>query len=218
MTRTQEARWVLVTLAGGVPGAQMLIMGRALPGGSMICLMIFSLLMLLVAIVGREGADDRGPLALLAVLGAAWVGLFFPYFAFLRNRDNGVPLTIFILLLAFASDTGAYFVGRWAGKIKLMPRVSPNKTVEGALGGIGAAVLGGMILRSNLVPWFSPLADMVLSFGVAVLAQAGDLANSAFKRAVGVKDSGWIFPGHGGLMDRASSLVFPAALTYYCIR
>jgi phosphatidate cytidylyltransferase len=215
MTHKEESRWILVALAGGVPGAEMLISGHALPDGPMLCLMIFFLLMLLVAIVGREGANDSGPSALLGVLGAAWVGFFFPYFALLRNREKGIPLIVLALLLAFTSDTGAYFVGRWAGRIKLLPQVSPNKTVEGAIGGIGLALIAGVLLRSSLVPGLSTVTVVALSFAAAILAQAGDLANSAFKRVVGVKDSGWIFPGHGGLMDRASSLVFPTALIYY---
>ncbi|MBV8770947.1 MAG: phosphatidate cytidylyltransferase, partial [Deltaproteobacteria bacterium] len=156
--------------------------------------------------------------ALLAVLGAAWVGTFFPYFALLRNRDRGIPVLIMVLLLAFATDTGAYFVGRAAGRIKLMPHVSPQKTIEGALGGLGSALILGLVLRGILVPWVSVASVAVLSIAVGILAQAGDLANSAFKRVAGVKDSGWIFPGHGGLLDRASSLVFPAVLTYYCVR
>lgn len=98
-----------------------------------------------------------------------------------------------------------------------MPHVSPQKTVEGALGGLSSALILGLILRGILVPWLSVASVTILSIAVGILAQAGDLANSAFKRAAGVKDSGWIFPGHGGLLDRASSLVFPAVLTYYCM-
>ena len=99
-----------------------------------------------------------------------------------------------------------------------MPQVSPHKTVEGALGGLAAALIIALILRSSLVPWLSLVSVTFFGLGVGVLAQAGDLANSAFKRVAGVKDSGWIFPGHGGLLDRACSLVFPAVLTYYCVR
>jgi phosphatidate cytidylyltransferase len=143
--------------------------------------------------------------------------MFFPYFALLRNRPRGVPVIILMLLIAFATDSGAYFIGRFAGRIKLMPWVSPHKTAEGALGGLAGALIAGLILRGSLAPWLSPVAITLLSLAVGILAQAGDLANSAFKRVAGVKDSGWIFPGHGGLLDRACSLVFPAVLTYYCV-
>jgi phosphatidate cytidylyltransferase len=218
MTSRSEARWVLILLAGGVPVLATLLSGRALPAGEIICLVIFGMLMILVAQVGVGGADNAVAGALLAVLGAAWVGTFFPYFALLRNRDRGIPVIVLILLLAFASDTAAYFIGRFAGRIKLMPRVSPHKTVEGACGGLAGALVAAMILRHSLVPWLSFSSVAVLGLAVAILAQAGDLANSAFKRVAGVKDSGWIFPGHGGLLDRACSLFFPAVLTYYFVR
>jgi phosphatidate cytidylyltransferase len=218
MSRVDGWRWPLIVFAGGIPALETLLSGHALPAGWIICLIVFVLMMILVVQVGISGADYAASGALLVVLGAAWVGMFFPYFALLRNRARGVPLIILMLLLAFASDSGAYFVGRFAGRIKLMPRVSPHKTVEGALGGLAAALIAGLILRSGLVPCLSLVSVTLLGLAVGVLAQAGDLANSAFKRIAGVKDSGWIFPGHGGLLDRACSLVFPVVLTYYCVR
>ena len=218
MTPVGEWRWPLVALAGGFPAAEVLFSGHPFPAGFIVCVVVFGLLMTLVMQVGQDGADFGTGGALLGVLGAAWVGMFFPYFALLRNRDGGIPIMVLMLLIAFASDTSAYFIGRVAGRIKLMPRVSPQKTVEGALGGLAAAVVVGAILGVSLAPWLSVFSAGALGLAVGVLAQAGDLANSAFKRAAGVKDSGWIFPGHGGLLDRACSLVFPAVLTYYCVR
>ena len=218
MTRVGDCGWLVLILSGGIPAAEMLLSGHALPAGSMICLIVFVLLMMLVVRVGIDDADQTSERALLAVLGAAWVGMFFPYFALLRNRERGIPMIFMVLLVAFATDTAAYLVGRMAGRIKLMPRVSPHKTVEGAIAGLGSALIVGIMIRGTLTPWFSLVSVAVLSLSVGILAQAGDLANSAFKRAAGVKDSGWIFPGHGGLLDRACSLVFPAVLTYYCVR
>ncbi|MGH7779532.1 MAG: phosphatidate cytidylyltransferase, partial [Candidatus Binataceae bacterium] len=96
--------------------------------------------------------------------------------------------------------------------------VSPGKSVEGAIGGLVAAIVAGVILRGWLAPDWSVAATAAISAAIAILAQAGDLASSAFKRTAGVKDSGWIFPGHGGLIDRTCSLVFATVLTYYCLR
>jgi phosphatidate cytidylyltransferase len=172
----------------------------------------------LIAQVSTGGIDRVPHGALLALLGALWVGVLFPYFALLRNQRYGVSVIILMLLLVVASDSGAYFVGRSAGRIKLIPRVSPNKTVEGAAGGIVGSLIVGIALRPVLAPCLSLAAVAMLAFGVAILAQIGDLANSAFKRVAGVKDSGWIFPGHGGLLDRSCSLVFPAVLTYYYLQ
>jgi len=211
-------RWLIIALAGGIPAVEALISGHPLPWGLGICLIVFGVMMVLVAQVAVNGVDHSSSGALLVVLGAAWVGISFPYFALVRNRAGGIPLVVLMLMLAFASDSAAYFIGRWAGRTKLMPLVSPHKTVEGAVGGLVGALLLGLILRGSLVPWLSPIAVALFGLAVGMLAQAGDLANSAFKRIAGVKDSGWIFPGHGGLLDRACSLVFPAVLTYYCVR
>ena len=152
------------------------------------------------------------------MLGALWVGVLFPYFALLRNHAGGVPIIILMLLLVVASDSGAYFVGRSRGQVKLLPRVSPNKTVEGAIGGLSACVIAAVALRPLLAPQWSGAAAVTMAAVVGVLAQFGDLAGSAFKRVAGAKDSGWIFPGHGGLLDRTCSLVFAAAFTYYYFR
>lgn len=153
--------------------------------------------------------------ALSTLVTVASVGLFFPYFALLRNGPNGIALVILMLLLVVCADSGAYFVGRAIGRHKLAFKVSPGKTVEGAIGGILASIAGGLILRGWLVAGWSVGGTAVFSAIIALLAIIGDLANSAFKRVAGVKDSGWIFPGHGGLLDRTCSLVLAAVFTYY---
>ncbi|HVA81216.1 MAG TPA: phosphatidate cytidylyltransferase [Candidatus Binataceae bacterium] len=172
-------------------------------------------LVIAVAIRGPAGAP-RG--RALAALGALYIGVLYPYFAMLRNLRGGIPLIILMLMLVVASDSGAYFAGSAIGRTKLAPRVSPNKSVEGAIGGLAAALVAGVILRRWLAPGLSIAAAAAISISIAILAQLGDLAGSAFKRGAGVKDSGWIFPGHGGLIDRTCSLVFAAVFTYYCFK
>lgn len=167
--------------------------------------------------VGSCGSEAVTAGPMLITLGALWVGVLFPYFALLRNVPHGIGAIILMILLVVASDSGAYFVGRAIGRIKLLPRVSPNKTVEGAIGGLVAVMVTVVILRPWLMPEWPARSALLIGVGIGVLAQAGDLANSAYKRVAGVKDSGKLFPGHGGLMDRACSLVFAAALTYYCM-
>ncbi|HUY28955.1 MAG TPA: phosphatidate cytidylyltransferase [Candidatus Binataceae bacterium] len=168
-----------------------------------------------VAFRGPAGAPGRRG---LGVLGALYIGVLYPYFAILRNLPGGIPMIILMLLLVVASDSGAYFAGSAIGRTKLAPRVSPNKSVEGAIGGLAAALVAGLLLRRWLAPELSLSAAAAISVAIAILAQVGDLAGSAFKRAAGVKDSGWIFPGHGGLIDRTCSLVFAAVFTYYCFK
>lgn len=183
-----------------------------------ILLAALSVAMINILAVGIAGAESM-PSGLWAVAsGALYVGPLFPFFALVRNGPDGVALLVLMLLLVICADTGAYFVGRAIGRHKLAFKVSPGKTVEGAIGGVFASIIGGLVLRSWLAPQWSIEKIVVFAALVAVLAIIGDLANSAFKRVVGVKDSGWIFPGHGGLLDRTCSLVFAAVLTYYYSR
>ncbi len=117
------------------------------------------------------------------------------------------------MALAWGSDTSAYFVGRKFGKTKLAPRISPKKTIEGAAGGLAASVVCAVIIS-----FFLPALDVIDAVALGVLAgaagQAGDLWVSVLKRSSGVKDSGGILPGHGGILDRADALAFTAPATW----
>jgi len=210
MTDSELRALLLILVAGVMPLIILLV--RSDGPWILPAVAIFSMTSLTLR-VGVRGPEAKG--LWLVLLGAIWVGALFPYFAWVRNGRDGVKLIILILLLVVASDSGAYFVGRAIGRIKLLPKVSPNKTVEGAIGGLAASVIVAVMLRRWLAPEFR--AGGIAGFGaaVAMLAQLGDLANSAFKRVAGVKDSGWIFPGHGGLLDRTCSLVFPVVFAYY---
>jgi phosphatidate cytidylyltransferase len=215
MTNAGVLGALILIVAGGGTAAILLLGGRTpwlVPGA------VFLSMVILVAQVGLGGHDSVRRGWVFVLLGALWVGVLFPYFALLRNGAGGAPIMVLMFLLVVASDSGAYFAGRWKGRVKLLPRVSPNKTVEGAIGGLAACVAAGIVLRGALAPQWSLGSIVLLAAGIGVLAQLGDLAGSAFKRVAGVKDSGWIFPGHGGLLDRTCSLVFAVAFTYYCSR
>jgi phosphatidate cytidylyltransferase len=183
-----------------------------------ILIAVLGIAMLNIVTVGIAGARavPRGSMEVAS--GALYVGPLFPFFALVRNGPNGIELLVLMLLLVILADTGAYFVGRAIGRHKLAFKVSPGKTIEGAIGGIIASIIGGLILRPWLVADWNIARMIIFGALVAILAIIGDLANSAFKRVAGVKDSGWIFPGHGGLLDRTCSLVFAAVLTYYYSR
>ena len=117
---------------------------------------------------------------------------------------------LFPMAVVWAGDTGAYFAGRAFGRHKLAPRLSPKKTWEGAFGGAVASVLGGMGIAAWLLPDLGTGVAVALALPGALLGQAGDLVESGLKRATGVKDSGRIIYGHGGLLDRVDALVFAA--------
>ncbi len=136
----------------------------------------------------------------------------------LLRRDSpgsdGPPYVVLALTLAWLSDTGAYFAGRFLGKHKLYPAVSPKKTVEGALGGLCAGVLGAVVLSMFFLRTLPVVHAVVLAIVAGALGQAGDLGESLLKRSSGVKDSGGIVPGHGGILDRTDALLVTSTLTY----
>jgi phosphatidate cytidylyltransferase len=132
----------------------------------------------------------------------------------LRDRPEGLAATLFVLVAVWAADIGAFFTGRALGGRKLAPRISPGKTWSGAVGGLVAAMLSGLVMAAaylpgGLGPWALNLASV--AGALAVLSILGDLFESWLKRRAGVKDSGTLLPGHGGVMDRLDGVV-PASV------
>ncbi|MFC3040328.1 phosphatidate cytidylyltransferase [Virgibacillus xinjiangensis] len=174
-------------------------------------IMLFVLLLLsyTVLVKNKFTFDDTG-FILLSVL---YVGTGFLYL--IKTQDAGLDYLLFALFIIWATDTGAYLFGKKFGKKKLWPQISPNKTVEGALGGVLLACFIAAIFQ--LVHPFS--FPMMVVIGATVLAsifgQIGDLVESAFKRHYGVKDSGKLLPGHGGILDRFDSLLFVLPLLHF---
>ena len=161
----------------------------------------------------EQGARDAVHLG----FGYAYVPMMMAPLALLRQEPDGLGLIFFLLASTWLGDTGAYFAGRAFGKTPLFPRVSPKKTVEGVVGGLLLAVAGA--------GGFKWLLGVQLSWPVALGAAAvldvagvvGDLSESMLKRAFGVKDSGTIMPGHGGILDRIDSLLFTAPLLWVIV-
>ncbi len=118
------------------------------------------------------------------------------------------------MFVAFLSDTGAYFAGRFFGKHKLSPKLSPKKTIEGSIGGLIAATAGAIVLQQTLLDHVPLLHIAILAPIAAAFGQAGDLLESLLKRSCGVKDSGKIMPGHGGLLDRSDALLFTSTAVF----
>ncbi|MBI9074293.1 MAG: phosphatidate cytidylyltransferase [Desulfatibacillum sp.] len=131
-----------------------------------------------------------------------------------RSSENGVTWLFFILFLAFISDTGAFYAGKTFGKHKLIPNLSPNKTVEGAVGSIVADIVVVTIFKFTLLPNLPWVIVPILAASAAIATQLGDLFESMLKRSLDVKDSGTIFPGHGGMLDRIDGLLFTGPVAY----
>ncbi|MFC6346764.1 phosphatidate cytidylyltransferase [Vagococcus carniphilus] len=140
------------------------------------------------------------------VLVSLYVGIGFQNFV--SAREAGFKVLMFALLVVWSTDIGAYFCGMKFGKNKLAPHVSPNKTIEGAIGGVLSAVV---VAGIYMVFWPLPYnigVMLILTAIFSIAGQMGDLVQSAYKRHYGVKDSGKILPGHGGILDRFDSLLF----------
>jgi phosphatidate cytidylyltransferase len=144
------------------------------------------------------------------VAGPVYVGMTVAALGRLYRMPDGPQWVLLSLLLAWLGDTAAYFVGRSIGKTPLYPAVSPTKTREGALGGLAGSVLGAAIAYTLKLPALSLFEVVGLGLVVGGLGQTGDLCESLIKRSFGVKDSGSIVPGHGGILDRIDAVLFTA--------
>jgi len=144
---------------------------------------------------------------ILFILGSVYVVMGF-YLFFQARNEQGLAFVLLVLFSIWATDSGAYFVGRKWGKHKLAPSISPNKTIEGSIGGIVVAWIVAIFFQFIHPVEQNLLSLFILVTVISVAGQVGDLIESAVKRHVDVKDSGNILPGHGGILDRFDSLLF----------
>jgi phosphatidate cytidylyltransferase len=175
---------------------------------------------LLLGVTLFPGRDliDRVPSAAVTLLGAVYIGALGGTIASLRTMAplGAGPWRVALLFgIIMASDTLAFFAGLLFGRHHLAPALSPSKTVEGAVGGLAGGVLGAFLVRGIGLPSLPPLHTLALGLLVALFGIVGDLDESLLKRWAGVKDSGTLFPGHGGMLDRLDSLLFGAPILYY---
>lgn len=135
-----------------------------------------------------------------------------------RDAPDGRLWVTLSLAVTFVCDTGAYFVGRGLGRHKLAPAVSPGKTVEGGVGGLLASVGFTFLARATFFPALTVLDCVLVGLAAGILGPIGDLTESMLKRSAGVKDSGKLIPGHGGVLDRIDAVLFVAAYVYWHVR
>lgn len=150
------------------------------------------------------------------VVGAVYVGVLGGQFAAIRLLEGGLWWLTLGIVITWANDTAAYFIGTYLGRLKLWPRLSPKKTWEGTVGGwLGAGILSYLfyLLFAPPIP-LSALSVILIGITGGILALFGDLSISMLKRQIGVKDSGQVFPGHGGMLDRMDSLLFVMPFIY----
>lgn len=198
--------------------------------------MLFVLMFFFALAMRREPLSEGFPAASAAVFGFIYVVIPLAMLVQLRQQSSGAFLILYTLIVVWMGDTTAYYTGRAIGRHKLAPRISPGKTWEGTVGSIvGAVVCGTLVFaysrqisvgliriglltpdQAYLPPFAPPLWQFaILSALINVAAQIGDLAESLLKRGAGVKDSGNILPGHGGMLDRIDALLFAAPIIWY---
>ena len=212
--------WVtLCGHAGALPHStflMMVVIGTAAVCGAMQAPAIGLLLIVIgtvaAAIWGDRGIDpafaDPARFRIDLAVGFPYLGLAAVALPWLRSDPIvGLANATFTLIIVWASDIGAYLVGRLVGGAKLAPEISPGKTWSGAAGGLACAALAGLAAAACLSSGYSPSHVIGLTIVLGIISQAGDLLESALKRHFGVKDSGSIIPGHGGLLDRLDALL-----------
>lgn len=162
---------------------------------------------------GDAPPADKARGAALLVLGAVYIGGFLSAYPRTRALPGGEHWVLFGLLVVSLGDTFAYFAGRAFGKRRLSP-ISPSKTVEGSAGGLAASVVSGGLYAAVFLPAVPAWYALAAAAAVGVLGQGGDLFESLLKRAAGVKDSGTLLPGHGGMFDRADAVIAAGPALY----
>jgi len=149
------------------------------------------------------------------IVGIMYIPLLLSHFILIRQTSSGVYWIFFILVLAFSGDIAAYYVGSRMGKTKLLPKVSPGKTVEGTIGLVVGSIAGALLFRQLFFPLLPVPHAVIMALVGSIAGQLGDLCESVLKRTAGVKDSGAMLPGHGGILDRLDCLMFITPFVYY---
>ena len=189
--------------------------------GVLLAVITTTILFTLIYLLCRPSREKAFHKWAWTIVGALYVGWMLSYWLNLRGLEDGRSWVYLAILTTFASDTGAFFIGRAIGKHKLAPTISEAKTWEGAIGGLVCAILGAMVIATvlNLISPFNFLYWQIILIGflIGLFAQLGDLVESLLKRNMGVKESGNLLPGHGGILDRFDSLIFVGAVVYYYV-
>lgn len=180
-------------------------------------LFLVVLLAILIQIIRQDSTTAILSIA-TTVFGTIYIGwVFGMHLIRLRQLSQGVYWMFFLLAVIWLGDTGAYTFGKLFGKHKLIPSISPGKTIEGSIGGLLFGMLGGLVVKLLWLDILGWTHFVILTVTLGIVGQIGDLCESLLKRNAGVKDSGNLIPGHGGIFDRCDSLVLATPVLYYYI-
>jgi phosphatidate cytidylyltransferase len=186
--------------------------------------LFLALFLLIVYSLSRYGSLDSNRSELNAFVlmmrlgfGIFYVGFSFSHFPLLLTLNEGRNLLILLTVITVFSDSFAYYTGKMLGRHKMAPAISPGKTIEGLLGGVAGSILGAIIVCFWFFPGYSLVKISILTVFLSMIGVLGDLTESMIKRTMGVKDSGNILPGHGGVLDRLDSLMIAAPVLFYML-
>jgi phosphatidate cytidylyltransferase len=176
---------------------------------------ILLLLMLTDCVSPPERMKEMGPVS----VGLLYLPVFLAFIWHIRNGTSGTEYVLFLLAAGWSADSLAYYAGTYFGRKKLCPAISPNKTYEGAVGSIVGGAVGGVIITWLFsIPEMSVLKAAAVGSVLGAVTICGDLVESVFKRNAGVKDSGSLIPGHGGLLDKIDGFLLSAPALYLMVR
>jgi phosphatidate cytidylyltransferase len=182
----------------------------------LLALMAFSVLLVFILFVLSIKESNFDVLSVAKVIfGLMYIPFLMSYFISLRMMEKGILWIFFVLILAFAGDIAALYVGKYFGRHKLAPLVSPGKTLEGLAGLVSGSTIACLIFSYYLFPEIPLTQIAILSFTGSIIGQMGDICESAIKRNYGLKDASSLLPGHGGILDRLDCLIFIAPYVYY---
>lgn len=201
----------------GLVGCVVLIAGPHYPNLAQPSLLVALIAILSIPLLVKMPLHESLKEGAIILTGLLYIGLTLSYLVMIRLLPQGEWLLFFLLLVTWAGDTGAYYVGTLCGQHALAPRISPKKTIEGLVGGLFGAMIIAYVARWWFLSDFSGMDCIVLAVLLTLAGLWGDLAESAVKRSVGIKDSGGLLPGHGGMLDRLDSLLFTAPAFYYYV-
>ncbi len=173
------------------------------------------LALFLFSIYNLDDLNEAVPRLGVGMLGVVYISCLLSYFILLRESDFGILLVLFLLTVVWSTDTSAYYIGKNFGKTKLLPLVSPNKTVEGAIGGFAGGLIASVAFKLLFFSTLTFFDALFLPLLLSAAGQMGDLFESFIKRWAGVKDMGSLIPGHGGILDRIDGLLFAAPVLYF---
>lgn len=197
-----------------------LVLSPCLQSGNQLPLTVLGLLFLVFSLLIlfriRDISDAAREVAFI-LLGFLYIPFLLVHLVMLRQTPYGVQWLLVIMLIVMTNDSAAYYTGSAFGKHRLYALVSPKKSIEGAIGGLFGSLCGTLLAKLTFFAQLTFTDALVTAIVVGLTGQCGDLFESLLKRSFGVKDSGTLIPGHGGILDRMDSILFAAPVTYYYV-